>query len=69
MYKEISYVDRSSQQLNLHEQQMNFRQPHLVTLIEIEVWSVITVAIECEWPITINKRTVHENLWILFFLT
>lgn len=62
-------MDRSSRQLNLHERQMNFQQRHLVTLIEIEVYCVITVAIEGERPITINKRTVHQNLWILFFLT
>lgn len=47
-YKEIFYVHGSSEQLNLHGQQMNFQQPHLVTLIEIEVWCVITIPVEGE---------------------
>lgn len=41
-------MHRSSEQLNLHGQQMNFQQPHLVTLIEIEVWCVITAPVEGE---------------------
>lgn len=37
IYTEISYMYGSSELLNLHEQQMNFRHHHLVALIEIEV--------------------------------
>jgi hypothetical protein len=45
-----------------------FSTTKLVTWLEAEVYCAFTDIRDGEWLI-VNKETVGQNLWILFFLT